>query len=349
MDMHKLAEDNLFFLTVSGSRAYGTHNEQSDTDYRGIFFGNERNIITPFFPVEQVEGFRGHKDAVVYEFTKFMEMLVNQNPNVVEFLWVDNSYIQHTSPAYEMLRGMKDRFLSSKCKFTFSGYANSQLKRIKGHNKWINNEQPKRRPKEVDFVSVVWNQTPIKQYNKTVPFKGFQAWHLGNDLFGLQSLDDADVVWHDIHEALVSRPVVELVEDRNQPFDLIVKFNRESYKHAVENWKNYWDWKKNRNEARSELEAKFGYDTKHAMHLTRLLRMGLEILQGKGVIVHRPDAEELKAIRNGAFTYEQIVEQAGELDKQIEEAYLTTKLPHSVDVSIAADVVEDIYNMCWPR
>ncbi|AEZ66297.1 hypothetical protein phiTE_131 [Pectobacterium phage phiTE] len=36
---------------------------------------------------------------------------------------------------------------------------------------------------------------------------------------------------------------------------------------------------KNRNAARHELEEKFGYDTKHAMHLVRLLRMSQEILE----------------------------------------------------------------------
>jgi len=45
------------------------------------------------------------------------------------------------------------------------------------------------------------------------------------------------------------------------------------------------------------LEAKFGFDTKHAMHLIRLLRMAREILETGVVHVKRPDAEELSAIR----------------------------------------------------
>ena len=33
----------------------------------------------------------------------------------------------------------------------------------------------------------------------------------------------------------------------------LVKFNREHYKQDLETWKNYWTWKKNRNEALKQM------------------------------------------------------------------------------------------------
>jgi predicted nucleotidyltransferase len=59
---------------------------------------------------------------------------------------------------------------------------------------------------------------------------------------------------------------------------------------------------------------------KHAMHLVRLLRMGMEILRGEGVQVFRPDREELLEIRNGAWTYEQLVDYAYMMDTKLGEA-----------------------------
>ena len=56
------------------------------------------------------------------------------------------------------------------------------------------------------------------------------------------------------------------------------------------------------------IEARYGFDLKHAMHLVRLLRMGGELLTTGSMHVYRPDREELLAIRNGAWTYEQLVE-----------------------------------------
>jgi hypothetical protein len=48
---------------------------------------------------------------------------------------------------------------------------------------------------------------------------------------------------------------------------------------------------------RTELVDKFGYDTKHAMHLVRLIRMAKEILIEGVVHVYRDDREELMDIR----------------------------------------------------
>ena len=36
---------------------------------------------------------------------------------------------------------------------------------------------------------------------------------------------------------------------------------------------SYLKWRKNRNQTRAELEAKYSIDTKHALHAVRLLRM----------------------------------------------------------------------------
>lgn len=349
MDARKIAEDNLLFYTLTGSHAYGMSLPTSDKDYRGIFYAPREILVSAFKNIEQVEKFGGEKDSTVFELKKFVKLLTEQNPNILELLWVPDNCILHDTEPFKILRNNREFFLSSKAKHTFSGYAMAQLKRIKGHNKWINNPQPVRRPKEIDFVSVVWNQTALKQYNKTVPFKGVQAWHLGNDLYGLFIIDDSDIVWHDVHEALVAKPVIELVENRSDDlnFDLIVKFNKQLYKEAVDNWQHYWTWKKERNAARSELEEKYGYDTKHAAHLIRLLRMGVEILRGEGVKVFRPDAQELLSIRNGAFTYEQIVTHAEELDKELHSLYETTKLAFNVDQDKADEILRDVYYLCW--
>lgn len=75
-------------------------------------------------------------------------------------------------------------------------------------------------------------------------------------------------------------------------------------------WQHYETWRKERNEARAKLESDFGYDTKHAVHLIRLLRMGEEILTRGEVIVRRPDAEDLLDLRQGRWPYERVMEEA---------------------------------------
>lgn len=106
------------------------------------------------------------------------------------------------------------------------------------------------------------------------------------------------------------------------------------YYHAQHEWDRYAQWKKTRNKARAEIEAKFGYDCKHAMHLVRLIRMCQEILETGKVNVDRTeiDADELKAIRDGAWSYEQIKEYSDKMDKKAEELYKTSTLKKSPDI-----------------
>ena len=110
---------------------------------------------------------------------------------------------------------------------------------------------------------------------------------------------------------------------------------------------NYQSWKKNRNPTRAETERKVGYDVKHAAHLIRLLRMGIEILTTGEVIVNREragDAAQLKAIRNCKYSYEAVKNIADNLFNKIEEVYPKSTLPKYVDRSrinnICVELVE---------
>jgi hypothetical protein len=71
------------------------------------------------------------------------------------------------------------------------------------------------------------------------------------------------------------------------------------FKQKQSDWESYQDWLMNRNPQRAVLEAQFGYDTKHGMHLVRLIRMCRELLETGKVNVKRHDREELLAIRAG--------------------------------------------------
>ena len=74
-------------------------------------------------------------------------------------------------------------------------------------------------------------------------------------------------------------------------------------------------------------------NTKHAMHLVRLMRMGVEILEGKGVQVHRHniDADELLAIRNGAWSYDQLLGWAEAINANLNALYATSTLQAKPD------------------
>ena len=75
----------------------------------------------------------------------------------------------------------------------------------------------------------------------------------------------------------------------------------------MKHWESYQTWKTHRNPARAALERQHGYDTKHAMHLVRLMRMGLEVLERGDLRVRRDDADALSAIRDGAMSFDELL------------------------------------------
>ena len=97
------------------------------------------------------------------------------------------------------------------------------------------------------------------------------------------------------------------------------------------------------------LEAAHGYDTKHAQHLVRLLRMAVEALETGELVVLRPDRDELLGIRDGAWTYEELIENAEALHADVRRAAASSTLPDRADesaidalcVAVVADVLEN--------
>lgn len=104
--------------------------------------------------------------------------------------------------------------------------------------------------------------------------------------------------------------------------------NELQFYNATLEWNQYEDWKKSRNPKRAILEEKFGYDCKHAMHLVRLLRMAKEYLENNQLYVDRTfiDAEELKEIRNGSWSFDKLEQYALEKELELNGLYENSKL-----------------------
>jgi len=111
-------------------------------------------------------------------------------------------------------------------------------------------------------------------------------------------------------------------------------------------WDSYKAWKENRNKDRYALEVRFGYDTKHAMHLVRLLRMGVELLCTGELNVDRRgiDADELLEIRNGAWAYDHLIAWAEMMDGSMAKLYDANraKLPRKPDRKAINNLLMDI-------
>lgn len=262
MNTQELVNKNLIVKMYAGSYAYGTNITGSDIDFRGIFCGDPINIRTPFFPIEEFED-KEEIDTKIYELANFMKLCLQCNPNIIELLYTDPNDIIFSTPAYQILRAHRSDFLSSKIAFTTSGYAISQLKRIKGHNKWITNPQPEKVPVPAQFITMIqWYDPNVKMMPRDFNIYQFNTDYrlipYGNDIFGMYKTSGYQCV-SDNGSLNVAVDEEFAREQLGVPL-AIIKWNRSEYTTAKEKHSQYWTWKKNRNVVRSELEEGFGYD-----------------------------------------------------------------------------------------
>lgn len=99
---------------------------------------------------------------------------------------------------------------------------------------------------------------------------------------------------------------------------------------------------------RKKIVEKYGYDTKNASHLIRLLRQGGEFLRSGELNVDRSvvgDADELIAIKNGEWSLADVRDEASYLDANLTTAYEESKLPEAPDPDVVNAVAVETYRI----
>lgn len=286
---------HIILLTLAGSRAYGLHNENSDYDYRGVIIPPSEAYNSPFKSFEQKEGLDGYgRDSVAYEIKKFFKLAAACNPNILDCLFVKAEHVVLADEKGLQLRENRHLFLSQKAKHSFSGYAMAQLKRLKSHKKWLDEQDD-----------------PFYQSAPT------------REAFGLPK---KPLLSSDHILGLASLPA-EFTNQNNRQYVL----KEVEFRTAKKKFDDFSDWKKTRNLDRLKLEEAFNYDTKHAMHLVRLLSQCAELQETGTMHVERPDASFLKDIRNGKYSYAELMEIVEEKEALIEASSKRSLLPKEPD------------------
>ena len=320
------------FLARSGSHSYGTNIASSDEDFRGICIPTKKYFLGNLHHFEQAELKAPNPDVNIYDIRKFFGLAAASNPNIIETLFVSPEDQLLVSELGQQLINNRDKFLSKRVRFSFAGYAHSQLKRIQLHRGYLLNP-PTKYPTRTDLG--LPEQSLIPQDQLSAAEADIQK---ELDKFNFDFLEEvSEPVKIGIRNIMAEMlAVLEITTDEQWLSaartiglsDNFIEIMRQEriYKNLKSQWDKYQDWKKNRNPARAAMEEKFGYDGKHALHLIRLLRMCVEMLSTGQVIVKRPDFEELLEIRGGVWLYDRLIEEAEALDKQAEELYKTSNV-----------------------
>ena len=326
---------SLLLKCISGSRAYGLSTPQSDTDIRGVFILPKKQYYG-FTSLNQLNN--NSQDEVYYEIKRFIELLVLNNPNILELLNSPADCILYRHPLMDLVD--PKLFLSKLCRHTFAGYAQSQVKKAKGLNKKIVNPVEKERKSLLDFCFVIKGQRTVLLI-EWLNENNFSQEDCG--LVNLPHMRDVFALFHNsqlngkLLNGIVSGEEATDVSLSSVPAGItplaIMSFNKDSWSQYCRTYREYWDWVEKRNETRYENTIQHGknYDAKNMMHTFRLLAMAEEIALYKEVRVRRSDRDFLLKVRKGEFDYEDLVKMAVEKTMRIEELYKKTDLPDAPD------------------
>jgi len=336
------------FKGIVGSQAYGTNIPTSDIDFKGVYIQSIDDLIS-FNYREQYEA---GKDECYYELRRFIQLLGTANPTVLEMLFLPQDCIAEKHPVFEILIKERHKFLTKKCLNSFGGYAIAQIKKARGLDKKMNWEKQRVERKGImDFCFVI---TPLGPRNLRdwlgyqkgngcrQEFYGVTAMNNARDMYFIYP-SDGDLGYHGIVNYDETSNEIRL---SNIPKSEMLKgvpmsYNKDGYMRHCKDFKEYNDWKENRNTQRYVDTTTHGQqiDGKNLMHCRRLLDMAIEIAKTGDINVRRPNRDHLLDIRKGNVNLDDIITKAEEDVKGLDAVYAESSLPDDVSMEYMNDLL----------
>ena len=356
MTITDLRQQNLLlFEAVSGSRAYGTDLPHSDTDLKGVFVLPE----AAFFGLNYIPQIANEtNDEVFYELRRFVELLLKNNPTVLELLGTPTDCIRYQHPLFTEFKAAD--FLSKLCRQSFAEYAVAQIRKARGLNKKINHPEPPARKAVLDFcyVAVGAGAQPVATWLARQAIDSQQC-----GLVNVPHLADLYALFVDRQPArplgyrgLVRHPEtsqdvqLSAVPEGEEPVAYL-SFNRTGYAVYCRAFREYWEWVSTRNKERYENTIRHGknYDAKNMLHVFRLLQMAEEIALTGEIRVRRDNREFLLQIRRGEYDYAELIAEADKLVTRVEAAFASSALPPAPDATAAEATLRRVRQQFYAR
>lgn len=308
--------ENIILLTVGGSHAYGTNNEDSDLDIRGCALNSKKQILTN----ENFEQFTNElTDTTIYSFNKLVHLLSNVNPNTIEMLGNKPEHYFYISSIGQELLDNAHMFLSKRAIYSFGGYANQQLRRLENKsNRLVGQSQNEEHIlKTIEHASYDFKQKYFSMPDDSINLYIDKAIQEGYDTEIFMDVNlthyplrDYKTMWAEMHNIVKS-------------YAKIGKRNEKAIEHN-----------------------KLG---KHMMHLIRLYMMCLDILENEKIVTYREKEHDLLMdIRNGKYLnynkqpVKEFYEMVNTYEKRLDYAKSNTSLPDNPNYTMINDFVASV-------
>lgn len=298
-----MKDRKIIFKCRVGSHLYGLSTPESDEDFMGVFIPSEEDILG-MTNVKQVNNStksssvnerntKDDTDDVMYALPEFLKLLLANNPNIVETLFINPENIIICEPEFQELIDNYEKIISTKVYHSFGGYSYGQKRKLVTKRERYNNLHyavnaieevyPEYRSiQHIDDVISEWLNSIVKYYKGAK--NNVESFHKGMDF--------------------------AMIYDK-------LKAEKDKY-----------GWR-----VKTDSFNKLGFDLKFAYHLIRILAEGEQILKtGKleypisGVV-----RDHIMDIRNSKVEFDELMFLYDVYYSNVEKAYEETSLRHTPD------------------
>lgn len=326
---------------VRGSHMYGTATEKSDVDITFVYQQSTKTILRGDYK-EQITV--GGNDVVGYEIERFLRLLGQNNPNILEALDIPEDCMIYKAPVMDNIL-IKEMWLSKLCKNTILGYANSQIKKATGLNKKMNKPMVEKKD-IVDFCYIIDGaqshllKTIFKEDVSSNKF-GLVKNPNGKGIYGLYYNMNGDPDFRGLIKDGESTQLrlSSVSKSYNKPSTMW--YNQDGFEVWNKEYQSYQKWLVERNEERHNTNDAHGknYDSKNMMHLFRLLNMAFNLVFEWEFKVRESDVEWLMEIRNGEIEYDDLIEYSEFLFETINDHFEYSPLQNEPDFEKIKDLI----------
>lgn len=307
---------HVILLGLAGSYSYGTNNENSDIDVRGVTLNRKSDLIglTSFEQYADTQ-----TDTVIYGFMKMITLLLNCNPNTIELLGLNPEHYLYLHPLGQELIDNAHLFLSKRAIHSFGGYADAQLRRLQ--NALARDSYPQSEKEEH-----IYNSVKNAMYDFCGRYESFEngAIRIYTDKAVNPELDTELFV----DTTLTHYPLRDYQNIWNEMHNIVKNFDKLG--------------KRNHKKDDNHLN-------KHAMHLIRLFMMAVDILEKGEIRTYRGEEHSLLlAVRGGEYqksdgTFrKEFYELLNDYEKKLDYAAAHTTLPDEPDMKRVQEYVMSV-------
>ena len=299
-DKQLIARENTILKIKSGSHLYGTNTETSDEDYVGIFMPDE-NMVFGFDNVKEVDSSiiskrsdgKNDIDAVdikVYELRNFFYLFLKNNPNILEIPFVNEESIVEENKYGKIIRNNKHLFPYIGLYDSFIGYAFAQRKKM-----IIKKDNYFELKQFHDIISKLMER-PENHKKLLVEF----------DLDMLTQVKSSRIDGQDTFK------IGDISLQRHVRLSKVFNIIGDRLSRVTN---------------RVGLFEKYGYDTKFASHLVRLLYEGKELLETGSLVFPLKESQLILDIKNGKYEMVDVIAMADDLETELRYAKEHSNLP----------------------